>query len=1218
MMDKSYRNQFGYVYEFAYNLGMLSGLIQLEAAKKVTFHTEQIGVLKSWFDHKNHHLHSLITSFWKKNAMTDRTAQQLVERNIQQIFFVAFFVGQQTIKDYVSSLPGVGVKKELLYFQFNAHDPLDRKQYQQEARQTIYKSVMEAFNYQMRPGEFTAYRQRGHFLKADSLLLFRSRGQLYLLVTDNGLYLHHMVGVETPYQLLQTLLRIRGELGSKTKFHHLSMEAKALEGMHLQKLLLKYAEQVRDKTLLKVVQAGSYAYSFLKFLSKLKKYQACHFSIMGQVDVDFSVFNASLPAQGWEESEYGQLLMECHKSYCKNTEWDNLDRKQIPNHVKRLFRLNLLQNTNIARHSLEKLMNQVEGSYTITDRIDHFQSTASLYTENKTFRHAHAEAVREGLVNPETPILFLTGCPGIGKTTAIRDELKRRDRYLFLYTSCRRAVNDDIIKKFSNKRQLYTDDLIVLNTTSNDEEMINGKTAFVVNTMINDEKRLPQEGPIQYLPIGRERVYAEQSTRFRQIGNNKIRQMSKHYPGVYQRLFTGIRDQLERAEQKKIIGTFAIQGFKQKINQQHTMEYFRRMFPFIIDRPETGVKVDSSKFDHFVEQYPTCWIMIDEISGADEGVRIYQWLKKFLFGEVIPQLSEEQCKKWDLKLIVADASITDEQVAKQYLENPEQFDYPKVYITRHQEKSHALTTKEISVCINKEEVPTWLVNANSYPAKSLKMAYHIGVEGICLDAWETKKATRERQSREYRVKKEQNKQILQKIFDHFEQTQGTEQILVYVQDIERIEQLKQAYIQRYRHLFGRVPNEGQDFLTITSQLTDKERQQALEVNEEVHCVFMTSSAARGISFPRATHLLAVLQTFHLERELAEQIQVYYRMRGDDNLDLNRIKTIDFFLADSYVYASHEKEEKRSRTLIHLLSFLTLVRSCFVTRIAGESSFGRQSLSLVPLGGKGVTSVQQSLIHVASDLQRLLKKELTRKGLFQEQKQLEKYLKKLFHHLHVCFKAEIYRSNDLAEQVYSRFQKLAKHRFSKLLNFQPFQKYMYINGLLVFRLRRSSEQVIPIYRSMRADAFKLKKWVGKMKNRQTLSDEMRKKMSQIYDLLSYEEKQQAQMGNVFSEVLFGSRRYFAIPLMAFPFEQELQKKGVEQNDQENFLDALKGLIQAYTDVSAVIPLNYHYERIPYILFHSESLSEQYTNRFKQNRLFVSTETNIVNLLLLQNG
>jgi hypothetical protein len=1218
MMDKGYRNQFGYVYEFAYNLGLLSGLIQLEEEKKVAFCTNQIDILKSWFNQKDHHMHSLITSFWIKNAITDQTARHQVAQNIWQIFFVAFFVGQQTIKDYVSSLPGVGLKKELLYFQFNAHDPLDRKQYQQEAKQMIYNSVMEAFNYSMRSGEITAYRQRGHFLRADSLLLFRARGQLYLLVTDNGLYLHHMVGVETPYQLLQTLLRIRGELGSKTKFQQLSLETKALEGIHLQKLLLKYAEQVRDKTLLKVVQAGSYAYSFLKFLSKRKKYQTCHFSILGQVDVDFSVFNASLPGEGWEESEYGQLLKKCHKSYNEKKDWDNLDSMQIPNTVKGLLRRNLLQNTNIERQSLEKLMNQVDGSFTLYDRIDHFQSTASLYFENKTFRQAHAEAVQEGLDNPEIPILFLTGCPGIGKTTAIRDELKKRDRYLFLYTSCRRAVNDDIIKKFSNKRQLYTDDLIVLNATSNDEEMINGKTAFVVNAMVNDEKRLPKEGLIQYLPIDRERVYAEQSTKFRQIGNNKIRKMSKHYPGVYQRLFTGIRDQLERAEQKKIIGTFAIQGFKQRLNQHHTMEYFRRMFPFVIERPELRIKVDPLKFDRFVEQYPTCWIMIDEISGADEGVRVYQWLKKFLFGDIIPQLSEEQWKKWDLKLIVADASITDEQVAQQYLEDPEQFDYPKVYITKHQKKSCALTSKEISVNIKQKQVPTWLVNANSYPAKSLNLAYHIGVEGIRLDAWETKRATRERQSREYRVKKEQNEQILQKIFDHFKCTQGKEQILVYVQDIERIEHLKQSYIQRYQQLYGRVPNEGQDYLTITSQLTDKERQQALEVNEEVHCVFMTSSAARGISFPRATHLLAILQTFRIERELAEQIQVYYRMRGDDNLDLNCDKTIDFFLADSYVYTAHDEDEKKNRTLIHLLSFLNLVRSCFVTRIAGASSFGKQSLSLVPLGGKGITSVQQSLIHVAGDLQRLVKKELTRKGLFQEQKLLQSYLKKLFQHLHVCLKTEIYRSNHLAEQVYARFQQLAKHQFSDLLDFQPFQKYMYINGLLVFRLRKSSEQAIPIYRSMRAVALRLKNLVGKMKNRQILSDEMRKKMSQIYDLLSYEENQQAQMGNVFSEVLFGSRRYFAIPLMAFPFEEKLLKKGVEQNDQENFLDALRGLAQAYTDVSAVVPLNYHYEGIPYILFYSESLGEQYINRFHQNHLFVSTETNMVNLLLLQNS
>lgn len=57
-----------------------------------------------------------------------------------------------------------------------------------------------------------------------------------------------------------------------------------------------------------------------------------------------------------------------------------------------------------------------------------------------------------------TPYLFLTGHPGIGKTTAIVDFLKQQSEegkgFLFLYASPRKQVNLDIIQKFRTQTTL--------------------------------------------------------------------------------------------------------------------------------------------------------------------------------------------------------------------------------------------------------------------------------------------------------------------------------------------------------------------------------------------------------------------------------------------------------------------------------------------------------------------------------------------------------------------------------------------------------------------------------------------------------------------------------------------------------------------------------------------------------------------------------------------
>ncbi|MHC5830344.1 MAG: hypothetical protein ACYT04_84005, partial [Nostoc sp.] len=74
------------------------------------------------------------------------------------------------------------------------------------------------------------------------------------------------------------------------------------------------------------------------------------------------------------------------------------------------------------------------------------------------------------------------------------------------------------------------------------------------------------------------------------------------------------------------------------------------------------------------------------------------------------------------------------------------------------------------------------------------------------------------------------------------------QLIVYIQDKQRLRQLISLVKKR---LFGFEKNE--IYLEIHSQVADLEM--LLKRKNQVRVVFMTSSAARGISFPLAKHII---------------------------------------------------------------------------------------------------------------------------------------------------------------------------------------------------------------------------------------------------------------------------------------------------------------------------------------------------------------------------
>jgi hypothetical protein len=1215
-MKATYRYDYGFVYEYGYNIGLFSALVQLQSSKKLKMNSGLQQRLTDWLASPEQRFSRFVVSFLKKNNITDEAVFEEIQKNIENIFFFGFLQGQHTMRHYIQSLPlNKLIKTEVVYFQINVMDPLNRSIHKEEVRQAVIHDIKQAFDYEMEEGEIEYYQKKGHFLRADSIVLLRQRKRCFLLIIDTSLNIHRLEGIFDPQSLLKSLQQIRSDLGRKTKFSHLSMNTSGIENIHLDSLLLQYASIVKDKTLGKVVQAGSYAYSFLRFMTETAKISEgnCDVSIMGMVDYDYSIINFTLSLNHWIHSNEGVLLKRCNEEYVAgHCSWSDSDRKIIPRAAKEILLKNMIHNTNMDRKALSEFVKEGKGYFVITDRIVDFQNTAGKYEEGETFRDDHASCVKKGL-NANQHILYLTGNPGIGKTTVIANELKKHERFLFLYTSCRRTVNDDILLKFSEGNRLFADDLVALSTNSTDEQVINGVPVNVVNVFINSLDRLQSSPKLTYLPKNRIRYYEKEAIGFRTTGDNEfVEDIRIKTGGVLKRLCEGIQEQMENPNIRKIIGTFAIQALK-STKDGTTMHHIQKLFPFIRYSEEMGVRLDPEAFDRFVERYPVCWVMIDEITGTDEGAELYRLLKTWLFDHIYLKLDPERQAKWNLKLIVADASITNETIMQQCLASKARFDHPKIYITSGEEQSLSIQAKEVSV---PGTVPLngWLVNTNSYPAKELNLMYHICVQGISEEEYFSgRQPGRERLDQERNLSEEQDKVILQRVFEYLSANQE-EQVIVYIQNINRIEKLKNEFKQRYSDVFGEEAVEYKHYMAITSQLTMKGRAQALEATNHVRCVFMTSSASRGISFKRATKIFAVLQSFSIERELMEQVQLYYRMRGSTEWDTTKNKSIEFFIVDSYVHKDTDEEWHKSKTLIHLLSFLTLVRTCLVSRIFGKAEIGTRSYSVVPLGGRGISPVKSSLIQDVADSIKLIGKELTGKERFKLLHEFKQEFDSAFGSMRVQTNEQIFRPGYDAKNIYPQFLKRARQNLSQLIEFQPFHPFLFSNGMLIFRTDDFISERVTFLVNKREHNVRLMKIIERAM-KEDITDDLRKKLVHILELLKYERDKQGRLPNAYVEYSRDEKRYVAFPVLAFTMFESL-KDYKPYDVEETFLEALYGLTRTFTDVTSVTPISGDYKNIPFITFKSDALEEVFESRFQQNYLLTSTETNILNLLLLE--
>ena len=324
------------------------------------------------------------------------------------------------------------------------------------------------------------YSKKGEFLQADTLMLLQHGDDFRILCVDLSVFSPMLAPKAQDINEIEVirkyLMREISYLRSKSVFSNLRMDTSTLD-VDFSEDLKRYftAFKYKDKESAKLIQAGSYAHSFYGFLQQtgiLGQDAEVLFNVVGYGDRNISAISL--------RKDKIKLLATCAKIY--QNEPKGKEISDARSEVLDVIQSNAARSFKEGRKLVDSLL-AIEKNITKpvchTERIDNFVNSLDIISDKLAdelqisrglhLRNAHAQLIVKALESNETYI-FLTGNPGIGKTTAIANFLKTHidDGFLFLYVSPRKQVNLDIIEKFKDKNTglLCDDRLFCINTNS--------------------------------------------------------------------------------------------------------------------------------------------------------------------------------------------------------------------------------------------------------------------------------------------------------------------------------------------------------------------------------------------------------------------------------------------------------------------------------------------------------------------------------------------------------------------------------------------------------------------------------------------------------------------------------------------------------------------------------------------------------------------------------
>jgi hypothetical protein len=605
-----------------------------------------------------------------------------------------------------------------------------------------------------------------------------------------------------------------------------------------------------------------------------------------------------------------------------------------------------------------------------------------------TLRDLHAAAIVAGMRSARSGrlnILALEGNPGIGKTTAVtRDLANKTGGYLFAYLSPRVIINRDVTEKMARPNGVPTGTL----TLTTNAQIIAAAERYYRSQVEAGKvpaKRIQSavvvDGvPNLSLPDGSTLVLTpeqEQEIEAAHAGSRVSKRTLSEYedlveerglPGVLATMAQTTRELLDRNPQvTRVVLTAALQGFRDKGGGKTTIDALSSIFK----NKNASSKAGLEERRAFARKHPTMVVMVDELAGDGAGAPFVHAVARWLSTEFIECFEDVGCPSpFTIVLVISDASLANHVVLDRYLNaaQPGKRTPDKVLI------SPSAGARPFQVLANEVRLaqvqrPTLHVMTNSFPASELDIRYRIALRHVLLVSSDGIEPSPRKAIRDA-MGEAQLDSAASEIFKALEA--GAQQVIYFAQD--------KAFLGAVR---SRLAAENRDDLQyddiaiLDASVPGSVRKRLIQpVTRDRKRVFlMTSSGARGVSFPKTDWIIAHVPRFSIECALMEISQLVYRGRGHfenaagETVSGDAVPRHLVLLIDDYlVSAAAPTVRQWLRQSMDLMTLLVMLRSTLLTRMTGDSGL-KQKIAFVPVGGTGLEEILSLMAQFVSQFLR---------------------------------------------------------------------------------------------------------------------------------------------------------------------------------------------------------------------------------------------------------
>ncbi|BAZ49829.1 helicase-like protein [Nostoc sp. NIES-4103] len=1151
------------------------------------------------------------------------------------IFFLqkGFLSGLNFFREYLESTGWKQRKLEILYYQCNFCDDNSLGIRVKGEEQAFRDILSQLGNINIDIGR---YKQQGEFLRADTLMLLHNGKQFRILSVDLSVFsiksAEDIKDLDNVEVIRQLLLSEISYLRSKSVFSGLSIDT----GTDTTKLGLTFSEGIaryftafkrKDKESVKLIQAASYAHSFYEFLqqhSLLQEADPVMFNVMGYTDRGVSAMSVN--------RENLDILNTCHRIYQQQQSGQAIAeaRQQVLRIIKRKAAESFVDGKTFI-NSLLAVPPDTTTLVTHQERVTGFFNSSGEVSlplmaqlglsGSLDLRSAHTALTQTALTN-DNPYLFLTGNPGIGKTTTIVEFLKQHldDGFLFFYVSPRKNVNKDVIEKFKSQPGESLGESITAASEN--------RGLFCINTNADIIQANGGRCTVQYFSDLRKGDFTEQavhfidgqallerrpstSQRLQRKMEDLIQDAGEQTKGVLDSICEALYTIIDRQLSNNIVATISLQSLKKTGSGQDTLRHFEKIFKNAYNQSEGSVIPDQMK--KISQRIKHIFIMVDEITGDHSGVEFLNRISSILrqYELTNPQYG------FNTKIIVADASIVDPDVIQQHLSTTVA-EPDKIFYRRASENELPLSVQTFKF----KALGATVINSNSYPASSLNINYKAFVESF---KFSNSAFLEKKHSLVKRVQAEIAEDI-----NAFLDNPEAGQIIVYIQDKQRLKELTE-YLKNRRGTFQPFT----DYLEIHANISEQEKEEIQKHKNNVKVVFMTASASRGLSFPKTKHILVDIPRFAIEQNLMEIIQVIYRGRGSyvedgitKTLD-NEEKDLILYLSERAVYYADDPELSLQESVLSLVNILLILKTSVMTRISGSGQIGKDHFMMIPIGGKSVFAAGETFTGKIATLIKELKKEHIRRRsdkLLQEVytslEQLLGRVKIILSDLDNSQPAQTLSYLSMRESFADQFVKLVSSGLDQLLSFGPVESSHISGSMLVVSLANKAIQEnyeMRLERELKPDAnSELLKKLYSINYNPAYPESLRSASFGAIELVNLLGKQVSRT-QWFEQNSQRFDQYYAIPLFIFTSNEAIKDyftRGVEEPEVESFRNILAEYIRCMFPVDNILPIGSQYGEFPFIVFRSYSLGEIRDKLFTDKQILTSNELNILNLILSQ--